>query len=95
MTIGTPTNQGNVNQDLTALSVEWRDLASATLQKQAYYNKLGVTGLQALGFSPADAQSVLDAINHMATCAQVYKGIATQPATFNFEDSLTGLWGGS
>jgi hypothetical protein len=94
MSVGAQTNQGNVNQNLTDLATEWRDLTTRTLQKWAYLNKLGVPGLQALGFTAGDAQAVLDSVNHLATPAQVYRGTATQASLFNFEDSLTPLWGG-
>lgn len=101
MAIGGQTNQGNVNQDLTQLAVQWRDLVALTLQKSAFYNKIGLAGLEALGFTATDAQAVLDTINHMATPAQVYKGTVQQGGTggtgaslFNFEDYLTPLWAG-
>jgi hypothetical protein len=102
MTVGSQTNQGNVNSDLTQLAVAWRDLATLTLQKWAFYNKLGVAGLEALGFLAADAQAVLDNINHLATPAQVFTGTVQAQGTggtgavlFNFQDATTPLWGGS
>lgn len=95
MAVGTPTNMGNVNQNLTGLAVNTRDLATVVLQKWSYYNKLGVPGLEALGFSAGDAQAVLDNINHLVIPFQVYKGTAAQPDLFSFEDYLTPLWGDS
>lgn len=101
MAIGAQTNQGNINQTLTVLAVALREQADQILHQWAYINKLGLSGLQGLGFTAGDAQSVLDAVNHMATIAQVYKGTVQQGGTggtgailFNFEDSLTPLWGG-
>lgn len=93
MTVGPQTTSGNVTADVASLAAEWADLASRTLRKWAYYNKLGLAGLQAAGFTAGDAQAVLDAINHVATPAQVYKGSATQTPAFNFEDSLV-VWAG-
>jgi hypothetical protein len=101
MAVGTQTNEGNVNQDLTNMAVATRDLATLVLQKWAYYNKLGLAGLEGLGFSAADAQAVLDTVNHMATPFQVYRGTVqaggtggTGAVAFNYEDYLTPLWGG-
>ena len=101
MSVGAQTSQGAVNQELSELAREWRDLAARTLRRQAEYNKLTATGLQGLGFSSADAATVLDDINHMATCAGCYKGTVQQGGSggtgailFNFEDFLTHLWGG-
>lgn len=101
MAVGNQPNQGNVNQDLTQLAQAWRDLATLTLQKWAYYNKLGLSGLEAIGFSATDAQAVLDNIDHMVTPAQVWNGTVQAQGTggtgailFNFGDYETPLWGG-
>jgi hypothetical protein len=94
MSIGSQTSTGNVNSSLTQLALNLRGVTAEILQQWAYLNKLGLAGLQALGFTAADAQAVLDAVNHMATVAQVYRGTATQGSLFNFEDSLTSLWAG-
>lgn len=94
MAIGTPPNALGINQALTGMAIALRNQADAILQQQAYLNNLGTSGLQAIGFTATDAQAVLDAINHMATVAQVYRGTATQATLFNFENSLLQLWGG-
>ena len=94
MTTGTQTNRASVDASLTQLALNLRDGANSILQQQAYLNKLGLTGLQGLGYTAGDAQAVLDDVNHMATVAQVYKGTATQGSLFSFEDSLVHLWSG-
>ena len=94
MATGQQSTQAGVNGSLTSLALRLRDVSAGILQQQSYFNKLGLAGLEALGFTASDAQSVLDDINHMATCAQVYRGTATQTPAFNFEDSLTHLWAG-
>lgn len=101
MSVGNQATQAQINATLTNLSVGLRELASDVLQAQAYYNKLGLTGLQGLGFTTQDAQAVLDNINHMATVAGCYKGTVQQGGSggagailFNFEDYLTPLWAG-
>jgi hypothetical protein len=95
MAVGNQPNQGNINNTLTENAIALRELANDIIQTQQYNTKLGLAGLQALGFAGPDAQAVLDDSNHMATVAQVYKGTATQAALFNFEDSLTHLWAGA
>lgn len=94
MTVGSQTNQGNVNQNLTVLALQWRDLATGTLEQADFLNKLGQGGLESLGFTAQDAAEVLTLIDYMGTCAGVYKGTATQGSEFDFEDALTPLWGG-
>lgn len=101
MSVGTQPTMGGINATLTTLAIQMRETFSDVLYQQAYLNMLGLTGLEALGFAPADAQSVLDHVNHMATVAQVYKGTQGQAAAgqtaanFNFETALTDLWGGA
>jgi hypothetical protein len=59
MAIGSQATQGSVNQTLTSLAVSLRDLAGGILEQQAFVNKLGLAGLEALGFTAGDAQGVL------------------------------------
>jgi hypothetical protein len=94
MTVGQPASETGINGTLTTLALQLRELADDILEQWAYLNKLGTGGLQNLGFSPADAQAALDAVDHMQTVAAVYKGTATQGTAFNFEDALTILWAG-
>lgn len=102
MSVGSQPSQGNINQTLTQLALSLRDLANGMLQQQAYLTKLGLAGLEGLGFTAGDAQQVLTDVNYMAAVAGCYKGTVQQGGTggtgailFNFEDALTPLWGGS
>ena len=94
MTVGSQGNEAQVNQNLTSLALQWRNLAAVTLQQGLYLNEQGLTGLEAMGFTTADAQTVLNLIDYMTTCAQVYKGLAAQATDFNFENALIPLWAG-
>ena len=101
MTVGAQGNQAQVNQTLTQLAIQWRNLAQQTLQQGQYLNKEGLTGLEAMGFSPTDAAAVLTLVDYMMTCAGCYKGTVQQGGSggtgailFNFEDALTPLWAG-
>lgn len=101
MTVGSQGNQAQVNQTLTSLAIQWRNLALQTLQQGQYLNKEGLTGLEGMGFSAADAATVLTLINYMTTVAGCYKGTVQQGGAngtgaimFNFEDALTPLWAG-
>lgn len=95
MSVGTQPNQGNINQTLTQLALAIRDLANQMVDQRAYLNKLGTTGLEAVGFSAQDAATVLTMIDYMGTVADLYHGTATQATEFDFEDALTPLWAGS
>jgi hypothetical protein len=102
VSVGSQPSQGNINQTLTSLALALREMSTDILEQWAYLNKEGLTGLDGLGFSAADAGLVLTMIDYMATVAQVYKGTVqaqgsggTGAIMFNFEDALTPLWGGS
>lgn len=101
MSVGTQTSKASVDANLSQLAIQLRELMNGVLQQQAYCNKLGLTGLEAIGYTAPDAQTVLDDLNHMATVAGCYKGTVQQGGTggtgailFNFEDYLVHLWGG-
>ena len=50
-------------------------------------NALGVAGLEAIGFSPDDAQKYFDTANALNTIAQIYFGQATQAQLFQFDNA--------
>jgi hypothetical protein len=90
-----------VNQALTTLAIAWRDLAKQTVEQWQFLNRLGDTGLEAVGFSAGDAATVLTLVDYMNTVAQVYLGTVqsqgsggTGAILFNFDSALTPLWAG-
>jgi rhamnogalacturonyl hydrolase YesR len=87
--------KGQLDNQVAQLAMGMRSNAELVLRLWSYANGLGLAGLQAapLNYSAADAQAYLDAVNHMATVAQVFQGTATQTPAFNFEDSLIPVTG--
>lgn len=85
--------QALVNSYAAQLAIQLRSMCQQILTFQAAVVALGLTGLQGIGFTAADAQIILNMANYMATIAQVYQGTATQATTFNFENALTALTG--
>jgi hypothetical protein len=57
--------------------------------------KLGVAGLQTVGFSAPDAQEFFTEASYLNTVAGVYYGTATQTTLFNFDDGTTQARGGN
>lgn len=106
MAAGVQATRQTVDGTLTSLTVQLRELMENIQKQQAFIAKLGLTGLEGLAssgppaYTPAEAQAVLDAFNHMGTVEQVYMGVQGQApvgqtaAAFNFEDSLTPYWAG-
>lgn len=96
MAIGFQTNQSisQLNADLGRNAVALRDACQNAIQFFQGVNSLGVPGLEAIGFSPQDAQDLFDAANHMQTVAALYYGTATQAVAFNFDNSLSEARGG-
>lgn len=105
MAAGVQATRQTIDGTLTSLTVQLRELMENIQKQQAFVAKLGLTGLEGLtssttAYTPAEAQAVLDAFNHMGTVEQVYMGVQGQApvgqtaAAFNFEDSLTPYWAG-
>lgn len=100
MAIGNAVTQADVNTALGALAVNLRGTMQAQKALFQSLNGLGLAGLEALGFSPADAQSVLNVLGYLNTIAGVYYGTVQQggtggtgATTFNFDNALSQCWG--
>ncbi len=94
MAVGNQVSTGTINNQLTALAVALRNDCVNIANFQEYVVSLGLSGLEAIGFSAADAQTVLNMVSYLNTIAGVYKGTATQAAAFDFSNATCGLWAG-
>lgn len=94
MAVGAPANTGAINTVLAQLSVNLRNAMDAIRVQNAYISGLGLTGLEAAGFSAADAASVLQMMGFMNNVAAVYYGTGTQATASNFDAALSVMWGG-
>jgi hypothetical protein len=95
MAIGNPADIGGLNARLGDCAVSLRDAAQNILDLWAYVSAVGESGLEGLGFSPADAASYFQAANYLQTVAGVYFGTSSQPADFNFDNALALVRGAS
>lgn len=82
------------------IAMQLRANALQALNFQAYVVSLGQAGLVSLGFSAADATSMLTVAGYMASLAQIYQGTLQQGGTggtgatlFNFQNALVALTG--
>ncbi|SRR6266567_464354 len=98
--------KGTIDQQLSDLSVRWRDLAEQALHlaTQVTGQGNGLSMLQAAGYSttanPAnpggisDADLALQGVNYLALLGELFFGTAAQPANFNFNNAMSPHWGG-
>jgi hypothetical protein len=95
MTAGNQPSVAGVNSQAGALSVSLRNLFQQIQSFQAWLSAYGgAAALQTLGFTSADAATIVSTIGNLNTLANVYAGTATQPAVFNYEANSNALWGG-
>ena len=94
MSVGNQATVNGINQSLTSYAIQLRDLCQQLANFQQNVVKLGLPGLEALGYSPADAQTVLNMASYMNTIAGVFTGTTTQNIDFNFGDALSILYAG-
>ena len=99
MAVGTQPTVGGVNDQLTQLALQWRNVAAQTLNLFTTINELaGDTGLtagfEAMGFTSGDAASAATLLGYMNTLAGVYAGTASQATDFAFANALSALWAG-
>jgi hypothetical protein len=95
MAAGVQPTQAQVNQNAGALALNLRSAMQAIVNFQAWLAATQTAAsLEALGFSAADAATLISSVGNMSTLASIYAGTATQPATFNYEANSNALWGG-
>jgi hypothetical protein len=101
MAVGIPASDGSINSALTKNALALRDIMVSIAQLQEFMVALGLTGLEAIGFSSADAATALSMASYMNTVAGCYLGTVQQGGTggtgaitFNFDNALCPLWGG-
>jgi hypothetical protein len=95
MSAGIQTSQAQVNATAGSLALNLRAAMQAIVNFQAWLAATQTAAtLETLGFSPADAATIISSVGNMSTLASVYTGAATQPATFNYEANSNALWGG-
>lgn len=103
MAVGNVVTQATLNQNLSLLAVQLRDL-----MQQVSNLSLGINGqanglavLEAAGYSAEDAAAVIEMVAYMNTVAGAYFGTVQQggsggsgASTFNFNQALSQLWAG-
>lgn len=99
MAVGATVSESQANNILTSLATRMQEVMAdvvelwdwiATLGADAAAQKAGLVGV---GFSAQDADTFWVKANNMFAVAQVYYGLGTQPATFNFDSALAGVRG--
>jgi hypothetical protein len=96
MSVGIQPNYGLLQQQIGQLAISLRNDCDNILNLWEWVNSasIGQAGLEAVGFSQADAAEAITQINYMATVAQIYKGTAAQTPAYDFDSQLAPLWGG-
>lgn len=102
MAVGNQATVATVNNILSSLAVQLRQACDNIRTQATFLNGLGQNGLETVGFSQADAQAVLNDIGYLSTVAGCYYGTVQQGGTggtgaimFDFDNQLSGLWGGA
>lgn len=92
MAVGNQANSGAINAMLTQDAIALRNVCDMIRNHETYIGGLGLAGLEAAGFSPADAQTVLTLMGYLNTPVGVYYGTGTQATASNFDAALAQLW---
>lgn len=100
MAVGNQPTMQTVNNRAGSLAVNMRQIMDQAKDLETQVSALGVSGLEAIGFSPADAANLVTLVNYMSTVAGCYYGTVQQGGTggtgaitFNFDNALSALWG--
>lgn len=106
MPVGSTIGSGQINNVLTSVAVNMRNLMQEVVNLDRAVNGqgTGLAYLESTGFgsdsnpdnpgSESDAQYAIDLIAHMAAFAAIYFGQNTQLADFNYDLTFAPLWAG-
>lgn len=95
MPVGIQPQVGQVNQQIGQIAINLRNACRDAANFQEWAVSTGLAGLETIGFTPGDAQSLLNMAGYLNTVAGIYTGQAAQTPSFNFDNALSGLWGGN
>jgi hypothetical protein len=99
MPVGAAVSSDQANNILTNVAKRAHDDMADVVKLWNWIATLGAdqaaqqAALVTLGFSTADAATFWTKANNLFAVAQVYYGLGTQPATFNFDAALAGVRG--
>lgn len=102
MSVGNQSSVQTVDNILTSLAVQIRTICDQIRIQQTFLTNLGVSGLEALGYAQADAESVLNYMGYLNTISGVYYGLVQQGGSggtgaslYDFDNALCPLWAGA
>jgi hypothetical protein len=96
MSVGGQISSSTIDDGITTLSVQMRNLMTAVQNLSLNVNGQGegLTFLESIGYSSDDAATAQAAISYLNTVAGVYFGTAAQPDDFDFNQQLSQYWAG-
>lgn len=107
MSVGQQATKASMDQTLTAVSVQLRQVMSTISARWTFVNN-GAAGtavevLTAIGYDntntdapggQSDAAYAEYVLNQLNTMAEIYYGQATQPSAYDFDNALAPMWAG-
>jgi hypothetical protein len=94
VTAGNQTTVAQVNATAGGYATQLRTLFQGVQNFNAWLSAYGgANALQTLGFTAADAATIVSTIGNLNTLAGIYAG-AAPGAAFNYETNSNALWGG-
>jgi hypothetical protein len=95
MAVGNQATSGIIDAQLTTYSLTLRNVFQNILNLNEFIGSVGTAGLEALGYSAADAATAQAFAGNLATLAAIYQGQAVALGLpFNFQADTFPLWAG-
>jgi hypothetical protein len=95
VTAGYQPNQTQINTLAGQYAVALRNDFQNVVNLNGYVTAMGgATFLEGLGFTNADAATLVSTLGNLATLASIYQG-GTQESALNYDDNSQALWGGN
>ena len=90
-TVGQPLNAAQVNQDITSMSLGFRQLCeqAVNLSQEVNGQGNGQAALEEAGYTSAAATQALAAIGYLNAFAGLWFGTGTQPTEFSYQNEMS------
>lgn len=102
MSVGNQPSQASINNLLSSLSVQLRNVCDQIRIQNTYITQMGTNGLETLGYTQTDAQNIMTLMAYLNNISGVYYGTIQQGGSggtgaidFDFDNALSILWGGN
>lgn len=96
MSVGIAASAQSVNAAVAQFALDLRNTFQQIQNFESWLSASGgATFLQGIGFTSADAATIVSTVGNLDQLRQIYQGLANLATAFNYEANSNTTWGGN